>query len=561
MNIYQQQLENNEIELIKKVLDYTFIIGSTKVCFKDIEDKLILDLSIPENNKYETISIDNLLNELKKLEKEIDVFKNAGEKTYGDYINYKLKIEGTIKNGGKIEIPVLGSFNSTNQKVYLYLKTLGNYADDVKIITEPLVTTFVHEMFHAWNYFASNSHERTVEEIDEAMVECYTLLFLQDISRSMPEFEPIFEWAKGDIQDKQSSIGKQSAYGFGYYLFSLWNTKDSGKLQKMIKAYCRRSGRINNQSDLVKNIQGKFTTTYPRSEEESVFELFYNVIIAVEGQVWDSEGKTNIVNNKGELLFEEYVEKIEPLYEGQHRIDGLILVENKGLYNLYYYHYGAGVWYPLFKDLFMNYIKETYGKEDILLVRDDNNECYIMYLFDILDVLHELRKKTSHTIYSISVHDLRRLIMADDLLKSDDSIFYAKKGESLGCIFHTKNREKPVVVEDVNGAIHIGDGHLTIVQYIKDSLQFVVYNNYGDILSDEFDNIYDIDSECLIVEKEGKFNYYDTKNHILVFDKWFDDVEPFDEEKMSFKVCENGIWKLFDRNGRDVSIDFQEELS
>ena len=40
MNFYQQELSAKEIELIEKVIDFPLIISSTRICFKDIFDKV-----------------------------------------------------------------------------------------------------------------------------------------------------------------------------------------------------------------------------------------------------------------------------------------------------------------------------------------------------------------------------------------------------------------------------------------------------------------------------------------------------------------------------------------
>ena len=63
--------------------------------------------------------------------------------------------------------------------------------------------------------------DRTVKEIDEAMVEFATLYFLKQISLVHNEFDQILKWAEENVRNKQESSGSIAAYGYGYYLYCI----------------------------------------------------------------------------------------------------------------------------------------------------------------------------------------------------------------------------------------------------------------------------------------------------------------------------------------------------
>lgn len=303
MNINQQQFSNQEVELIHKVINYTFFIGSTRICFKDIESKLVLDLTISEKTRNYTVDVKQLASAIKNIEEEISELKKENKhlQQITDSLLSKEKLtqeehalwrrrsflsdeiprremvkshwEDVIKNNGIEQVDILGEFCSN--KIFLYIKNIQkkctSHLNGVPIYTKPLITTFIHEMFHAWNYFASNANERTVEEIDEALVECYTLLFLQEISKTMPEFKEILEYATGNIEGKQNSVGKLTVYGYGYFLFCCFNQTNNIKIKKMLEAYSKRSGNLNSHSNLVKTIQSKFANIYPKKKKIPFF--------------------------------------------------------------------------------------------------------------------------------------------------------------------------------------------------------------------------------------------------------------------------------------------------
>lgn len=70
------------------------------------------------------------------------------------------------------------------------------------------------------------------------------------------------------------------------------------------------------------------------------------------------------------------------------------------------------------------------------------------------------------------------------------------------------------------------------------------------------------DSKYALVKLSGKYNYYSFEKNCHWFDRWFDDGELTEEidGKCLFRVVENGIFKILDEQGNDVSNSHAEYL-
>ena len=64
-----------------------------------------------------------------------------------------------------------------------------------------------------------------------------------------------------------------------------------------------------------------------------------------------------------------------------------------------------------------------------------------------------------------------------------------------------------------------------------------------------FDNVYDINSEYPIVEKDGKFNVFFVLRMQLIFDEWLDDVEPVDDYGY-IRFLVDGEWSKINTNAK-----------
>lgn len=322
MNINQQQLTEKEQELIEKVLNFSLNINTTTFCFKNIADKVELDLSIPSHSTLEKVDVYMLTKKKQELEKEIQQvegiitkirclttmearnqlrangpWKKKGphwgpEDYYGFLLNKKATLDQMIANRGEFSTPLLGSFDESKKTVFLYLNNIQkergtSQRGETYTFRTFVIVTFIHEMFHAWNFFACGNEGRSILEIDEPMVEFATLLFLQEIAKDYPDykgkesfaaFERISEFAIENVHDKQDAIGETASYGFGYFLNSLLGSKEEKRVLEMLTEYEKKSGSIK-ETDAVKEAKAQLCPYYPFNEENKLFELLYAIIV------------------------------------------------------------------------------------------------------------------------------------------------------------------------------------------------------------------------------------------------------------------------------------------
>lgn len=321
MNIKQEELSPKEIELIEKVINFPLFIGSIRICFKDIVDKVELDLSIRSKKIIEKVDINLLKTKIQDLEKEIQIVEKTikrihdlstmeernrlrsdgpwrkkgshwgPEDYYGFLLNKKAQYIRTIDNKGEFSTSLLGSFSESEKTIYLYLDNIQKergttHRGDRYTFRTFVIVAFIHEMFHAWNYFASGHKERSVLEIDEPMVEFATLLFLKEIAKeysdyrgkeSFASFEEIGRFALESVHDKQDAMGETASYGFGYYMYSLLGLKEEKFVLEMLTEYINKSGNIT-ETEAVKKVKKLLYPYYSFDKESEVLELFYIII-------------------------------------------------------------------------------------------------------------------------------------------------------------------------------------------------------------------------------------------------------------------------------------------
>lgn len=328
MNANQQQLTAKEQEVIEKVLNFSLNLNATTICLKNIADKVELDLSIPSMEIKEKVDNNLLREKMQEIEKEIQLVEQKIKKMHdtmnslplekrieirkslcsdgpwkrkgphwtpedylGFLINKKAEYKQKIDDGGVFITSLLGSFDESKKKIFLYLDNIqrehgttsrkGSYTFRTFVIV-----AFIHEMFHAWNYFACGDQKRGVLEIDEPMVEFATLLFLKEIAKeysdckeeeSFAEFDSIRDFAIDNVHNKQDACGETASYGFGYYIYSLLGTKEECSVLDMLSEYVRNSGNIS-ETDAVKKVKELLSPFYPLDKEKRTLELFYNII-------------------------------------------------------------------------------------------------------------------------------------------------------------------------------------------------------------------------------------------------------------------------------------------
>ena len=597
MIMNQIQLEPKEQELISKILDFRFELGTTIVCLKDIFAKITLKLDgIPPvyKDNFDVEELKGLRHDVKYFIKEMGVELEKsdcqkGHPLYERQTYFKLlanSIDNAIDNGGVVTTSPLGEFIGKEKKVipgmtitlnkgsvlYLYLDNIDNTAninDEYATRESILITTFVHEMIHAWIFFACGEKECAVREIEEAMVEFATLFFLEQISLVRVEFESILKWAERSNRQKQAVIGRLAAYGYGYYLYSL-NSKNEQQVIKLFMAYSRNSGLIE-PSPRVKHIITMLYPLYPFERVNEVYENLQQLLLhdyRIKGQVWSSSGKTNIVTKDDSLLFENCVDSITHLIiDNGNR--NLVLVRNGRLLKIYKeYH---GIWTSVFDDEFDEVKTVFYGKHHIFLVkRHCDGKSFLISPLDI--------RRIFDSRYRVTLEDC---MYADDFIIDEagrDKLLYMITNNQYRYVFPFL-RLRPITVEvDATGSVIDSKGkrqvpggyyftpydnvtpcNKTYVYLIKNNksqiytkdghlvLELKEYNMFGGSESDKYAIIENI-------KGDGKQNYFSFEKMCVCFDEWFDDCEypELIDGKWLFKVTLNGQQKILDETGNEI---------
>ena len=597
MIMNQIQLEPKEQELISKILDFRFELGTTIVCLKDIFAKITLKLDgIPPvyKDNFDVEELKGLRHDVRYFIKEMGVELEKsdcqkGHPLYERQTYFKLlanSIDNAIDNGGVVTTSPLGEFIGKEKKVipgmaitlnkgsvlYLYLDNIDNTAninDEYATRESILITTFVHEMIHAWIFFACGEKECAVREIEEAMVEFATLFFLEQISLVRVEFESILKWAERSNRQKQAVIGRLAAYGYGYYLYSL-NSKNEQQVIKLFMAYSRNSGLIE-PSPRVKHIITMLYPLYPFERVNEVYENLQQLLLhdyRIKGQVWSSSGKTNIVTKDDSLLFENCVDSITHLIiDNGNR--NLVLVRNGRLLKIYKeYH---GIWTSVFDDEFDEVKTVFYGKHHIFLVkRHCDGKSFLISPLDI--------RRIFDSRYRVTLEDC---MYADDFIIDEagrDKLLYMITNNQYRYVFPFL-RLRPITVEvDATGSVIDSKGkrqvpggyyftpydnvtpcNKTYVYLIKNNksqiytkdghlvLELKEYNMFGGSKSDKYAIIENI-------KGDGKQNYFSFEKMCVCFDEWFDDCEypELIDGKWLFKVTLNGQQKILDETGNEI---------
>jgi hypothetical protein len=596
-------------DFVEKVLDYTLSISGGTICLGTIAGDLGLDLTQPEMYTKEKLSnehLRHLAEELPQLNKEIEEWEKVlhskewseaskigheaelnalyssfpWRKKYpkydlADYLgllqNRKSRYENTIQNDGVVVTPLLGSFSSSDKKVYLYLENIKKSAPEHQngktILTKPIIKTFIHEMFHAWNYFACGKKGRTVRGIEEAMVEFATLYFLSQISQVHSEFEPIFEWVEKNIKEKQTAVGGLPAYGYGYYLYSKL-LKNKPQVMELFMLYSKNSGLIQ-PSSLVKHIENMLYPFYPYDREEEVYTELQQLLIKnykIKGQVWTDSGKTNIVNSDDSLLFENCVDSITRMdIENHSSRKNLVLVRYNSLMRIYKELHGT--WSPAFDDEFDDVKTILYGRHHVILVkRHCDGKAFLISPSDIRRIFDSSLEE------EIPAFDLSHCMTADDFSyrEEQEELYLFSESDGIYCYIFPFFRPQTRVVEidDPNKIYYFYKLGLKYV-YINSNEKVYIHSIEGAKIG-EFDGAFDFsdDSESeenhefMTVEKNGKYNYFSFEKKSFFSDEWYDDCDMPEmvNGEWILKVKINGTYKVFDIAGNDVTSKYKDAL-
>ena len=266
-------------QILNLIVNFRLRLVKDEVCFADLLDKLEVEFSNEEEKRYQYVDAALLRRKLENLKADVEKkAKDKKSKGNGPGNQYLNGIEEALESAseGKVKVSVrpLGEFviGKPNPKVVIYYKNIQRACGDDW--TDVLAGVFVHEMFHAWNYFNAGG-KRSVLAIDEPMVEFETLYFLKQLetfthSKSHPLHDKVESVSRDRlylVQEKKQEIGDVAAYGFGYYLFN--NLRDV-ESRHWIEAYSKKSDSINIIDKSVYKAKNALTPVYPFMSEEEV---------------------------------------------------------------------------------------------------------------------------------------------------------------------------------------------------------------------------------------------------------------------------------------------------
>lgn len=294
-----------EEELMEMIVNYNLPLVNVDVCFADIIDKIEVVFSPEMKVKTSVVDPGVLRARLRAIEHEISELETICERirtnpaeyaecpSFGNSslfdrlgILYSLadEIHGLLKKADtqvEVESRIMGEFiPGADPKVVLYYKNMHN---DPRVRYSTLLGTFVHEMFHAWNYFQAGERARAVLAVDEPMVEFASLYFLnrlvQDAASSghclKSEISTVYSQRRHSVMCKQNEMGEIAAYGFGYYLYEHIAGDEPCR---WIEEYSAKSAGVDPNQRIVQKIKAALIPVYPINEESRVLGWFKNVI-------------------------------------------------------------------------------------------------------------------------------------------------------------------------------------------------------------------------------------------------------------------------------------------
>ena len=288
-------LSDLEMQFLELIVNFRLPLEMGEVCFADIldEDKLDVEISVEKKLRPQSVDATLLGEKLEELNVYIDDIKlklerNPNENKYRTLLNHMRpaaeEAESRLREArsGKVEFkyPLLGEFVSGSEpRVIIYKNNIGSW--------EEMVAVFVHEMFHAWNYFNAGQKPRSVLAIDEPMVEFGTLYFLKKLEAfTSPKDSPYCYLhdmvsrarveSEKNVKKKQQSIGDVAAYGFGHYLYE--NLSDADSID-WIETYYKKSASISRNST-VKKVEDALIPVYPFKSENKVMKWFEKIIFS-----------------------------------------------------------------------------------------------------------------------------------------------------------------------------------------------------------------------------------------------------------------------------------------
>jgi hypothetical protein len=197
MNIFDpQQLLKPEWEmLIKDIAQKPFKLEG----FSNLED-------IHKKEEIDVV-IENIATKKPTLHQEAESsLRNELERKIT--VERKNEIYRLLKSLSKVI--VLGEYKPRKRNIYLYINTIAAKGKDLE---QYVLTTYLHEMMHAYFDRTGHEHYPFIYEIEESLAEAGMLLFLDKTQNSN------LKWA---IQNVKNKFPELKEYAFGAHLYEQW---------------------------------------------------------------------------------------------------------------------------------------------------------------------------------------------------------------------------------------------------------------------------------------------------------------------------------------------------
>ena len=303
--INSSALPELEMELLELIVNFRIRLEKGEVCFADILDKLDVEILEEEGSRTQSVDATILEQKLRELKEQIADMEAENNPNLRNGNEYECKL-GRMRSAAKeaerllreasegkvkFEYPILGEFvtSGSKPKVVIYLKSIENVLKSDESREAVMAGVFVHEMFHAWNYFIAGQMSKSVLAIDEPMVEFATLYFLKELEAftesQYHSLKKIVSTVKSNrasrVHNKQQSIGDVAAYGFGYYLYHLYEKFGESIVDpiKWIETYSEKSASTSRYPQ-VKKVKKALIPVYPFKSENKVMKWFEEIIFS-----------------------------------------------------------------------------------------------------------------------------------------------------------------------------------------------------------------------------------------------------------------------------------------
>lgn len=279
-------LTSEQIDLFNQMESYPLNLGTAVFDIKQMREKvqLVISEERQENQNADSRELQERINAIDEL------IKNPHWIEYVQHLkSVKAVLENCLNNPEvwvKNALPLFGRFVVENGQptAIIYIENIkawvnkfeeGQCHDDAMIFMP--VYMYVHLMMHAFFYLNRRGEVETVREVEEAMAEFGTLVFLDSISQDNHSLRQLFLFTKVLVIIKSKCVGLNACYGMGYYLFENCPNKNL-----WLTTYAQRSHSISiNAEETIAYV----AMVYPKIAYESVAMNMLKWTIFVEIEV------------------------------------------------------------------------------------------------------------------------------------------------------------------------------------------------------------------------------------------------------------------------------------